>query len=113
MLKMPYIMIDGKKYVAPRPTLATWRECVRFAEEEKKQQEKEDTDLALSAIQLVEGRLAIVQKFYNIPDSEVDKMDPADIVPAYRELSRITLNIVFEKLKVDTPKNVEAEQESK
>ncbi len=88
-IEMPKVEIGGVEYTAKRPTMGMWRKCV-------KQEMSEDGNS--DPIALMDARLGIIKEFYGIPDDKIEDIDVADVLPAYRNATKLVWTIAMSKM---------------
>ena len=81
-------LIDGTEITLPRPTMKMWRKVAEYDEVEK-------ADWPI--LKLMDEHSKMLLEMYGLDD--VDKIDPADVLPAYIKTATYVVNIVSEKLK--------------
>ncbi|BAL83523.1 hypothetical protein SELR_18150 [Selenomonas ruminantium subsp. lactilytica TAM6421] len=85
----PTIEVDGVEYKAKRPTMGMWRKC---AKQEMSEDEKG------SPFDMIDGRLNLVKEFFGIPDDVVENIDVADVLPAYRDVTKYVWKLATSKM---------------
>lgn len=97
---MPKLFVDGVAYT-PKRRIKTglWRKCVKQENEEEEQ----------TPAELMESRLNIIQEVFGVPKDKMDDIDVADILPAYRSITKMIWEVALSKMG-EIP-NVEKETE--
>mgnify|MGYP006873135738 CR=1 FL=1 len=88
-METPKITIDGKSYGAKRPTAGAVRALI----------ERDAADRAnMTVADMLGSHIETLAKGYGLEASAIERMDIADIVPAYQAYAKWALGLVFSKL---------------
>ena len=88
-MNTPKITIEGKNYAANRPTAGDVRALIEHDAEDKSN---------MSVADMLGWNIETLAKGYGLEKADIERMDIADIVPAYQEYARWVLGLVFSKL---------------
>ena len=88
-MNAPKITIDGKTYAAKRPTAGDIRALIERDAEDKGN---------MTVAEMLGWNIETLAKGYGLEESDVGRMDAADIVPAYQAYAKWALGLVFSKL---------------
>ncbi len=88
-MKNPKLILNGKEYAPKRPTMKVWRAIVEHDAETSN----------LSVLELLGRRIEILSLIYGIDTERIENdIEISEVLPAYNEVAKWILSLVFEKL---------------